>query len=168
MFVNQKRWQKRSSEIRQGHCASSKTRLWIDEHVEPFIVAQKRLKEFMRSTSSVLDTSQLRLPAHLPTNPDYASLASRIAVSNCTRTQRSLSAKRWGSLYYIDPKTSKKAPLLADDVFHITGKTVSAWFSNIYDRDFGYDYFGFKTLEKSYLLQINGQVAERPQHMPCV
>ena len=67
---------------------------------------------------------------------------------------------------YIDPNTGKKAPLIADDVFQIIWKNRDLLDSTIiYDRDFGYDYFGFKTLEKSYLLKINGEVAERPQHM---
>src|SRR6185295_13848423 len=67
---------------------------------------------------------------------------------------------------YVDTKTGKKAALLADDVFHIIWNNRDILDSSIiYDRDFGYDYFGFKTLEKSYLLKINGQVAERPQHM---
>jgi ribonucleoside-diphosphate reductase alpha chain len=67
---------------------------------------------------------------------------------------------------YIDPHTGKKAPLLADDVFEIISNNRDLLDSTIiYDRDFGYDYFGFKTLEKSYLLKLNGKVAERPQHM---
>jgi ribonucleoside-diphosphate reductase alpha chain len=67
---------------------------------------------------------------------------------------------------YIDPKTGKKAPLIADDVHEIIQKNAQELDSTIiYDRDFGYDYFGFKTLERSYLLKLNGQVAERPQHM---
>ena len=67
---------------------------------------------------------------------------------------------------YVDPRNGKKAPLLADDVFEIIWKNRDLLDSTIiYDRDFGYDYFGFKTLEKSYLLKLEGQVAERPQHM---
>ena len=67
---------------------------------------------------------------------------------------------------YIDPKTGNKAPLIADDVHEIIQKNAQELDSTIiYDRDFGYDYFGFKTLERSYLLKLNGQVAERPQHM---
>ncbi|MEK6616882.1 MAG: ribonucleoside-diphosphate reductase subunit alpha, partial [Bacteroidota bacterium] len=67
---------------------------------------------------------------------------------------------------YIDPKTGKKAPLIAEDVHAIIEKNAEVLDSTIiYDRDFGYDYFGFKTLERSYLLKLNGQIAERPQHM---
>src|SRR5258708_10303143 len=67
---------------------------------------------------------------------------------------------------YIDPKTGKHAPLIADDVYDIIKSNKDVLDSTIiYDRDFGYDYFGFKTLERSYLLKMNGKVAERPQHM---
>src|SRR5690606_38024392 len=58
------------------------------------------------------------------------------------------------------------APLLADDVYEVIQKNKEILDSTIiYNRDFQYDYFGFKTLERSYLLKINGNIAERPQHM---
>jgi ribonucleoside-diphosphate reductase alpha chain len=67
---------------------------------------------------------------------------------------------------YVDPRTGKNAPLIADDVYKVIADNSDVLDSTIiYDRDFGYDYFGFRTLEKSYLLKTNGQVAERPQHM---
>jgi ribonucleoside-diphosphate reductase alpha chain len=67
---------------------------------------------------------------------------------------------------YVNPKTGKKAPLIADDVIKIIKKNAELLDSTIiYDRDFCYDYFGFKTLERSYLLRLNGKIAERPQHM---
>jgi ribonucleoside-diphosphate reductase alpha chain len=67
---------------------------------------------------------------------------------------------------FVDEKTGFHAPLIADDVHEIIQKNAQLLDSTIiYDRDFGYDYFGFKTLERSYLLRINGKVAERPQHM---
>ena len=67
---------------------------------------------------------------------------------------------------YLDPKTGQNAALLSKEVYDIIKKNaVELDEAIIYDRDFGYDYFGFKTLEKSYLLKLEGQIAERPQHM---
>ena len=67
---------------------------------------------------------------------------------------------------YVDPKTGKDASLIADDVWEVIEKNAELLDSTIiYDRDFGFDYFGFKTLEKSYLLKVNGKIAERPQHL---
>jgi ribonucleoside-diphosphate reductase alpha chain len=100
-------------------------------------------------------------------HPDYALLASRIAISNLHKiTKKSLSETMRDLYNYVDTKTGAKAPLVADDVFQIIQENSEILDSTIiYDRDFGYDYFGFKTLEKSYLLKIDGNVAERPQHM---
>lgn len=101
------------------------------------------------------------------THPDYAILASRIAVSNLHKnTIKSFSATMRKLYHYIDESTGKKLPLIADDVMQIIEEHADLLDSSIiYDRDYGFDYFGFKTLEKSYLLRINGKVAERPQHM---
>ncbi len=101
------------------------------------------------------------------THPDYAKLAARIAISNLHKeTSKSFSntAKR---LYtYIDPKTEQNAPLMSKEIYGIV-KANAAFLDSaiIYDRDFNYDYFGFKTLERSYLLKCDGRIVERPQHM---
>jgi len=101
------------------------------------------------------------------THPDYAILASRIAVSNLHKNTTKSFSKTMRALYdYIDPKTGKHMPLLADDIIAIIEENAELLDSTIiYDRDFGFDFFGFKTLEKSYLLKLNGKIAERPQHM---
>ncbi|HZK65406.1 MAG TPA: ribonucleoside-diphosphate reductase subunit alpha [Puia sp.] len=101
------------------------------------------------------------------THPDYAILASRIAVSNLHKnTTKSFSAAMRKLHQYRDSVTGKKLPLIADDVMRIIDDQEELLDSTvIYDRDFGFDYFGFKTLEKSYLLRIDGKVAERPQQM---
>lgn len=101
------------------------------------------------------------------THPDYAILASRIAVSNLHKnTTKSFTATMRKLYHYIDSKTGNKLPLIADDVMKIIESNEELLDSTIiYDRDFGFDYFGFKTLEKSYLLKIDGKIAERPQHM---
>ncbi len=101
------------------------------------------------------------------THPDYAILASRIAVSNLHKnTVKSFSATMRKLHQYVDAGTKKKLPLVADDVMQIIDQHAELLDSTIiYDRDFGFDYFGFKTLERSYLLKMDGKVAERPQHM---
>lgn len=100
-------------------------------------------------------------------HPDYALLASRIAVSNLHKNTLKSFSETMSKLHgYTDPHTGRKVPMIADDVMQIIEENAELLDSTIiYDRDFGFDYFGFKTLEKSYLLRINGKVAERPQHM---
>lgn len=138
-------------------------------HVTPINVAMKVIEGIYEGvTTSELDNLAAETAASLTTkHPDYALLASRIAVSNLHKNTNKSFSKTMEALHqYIDPKTGKKAPLLADDVYEIIAKNAQELDSTIiYDRDFGYDYFGFKTLERSYLLKMNGQVAERPQHM---
>jgi len=101
------------------------------------------------------------------THPDYALLASRIAVGNLHKnTKKSFSQTMRDLFEYVDPKTGLNAGLLAQDVMNAVDENAPLLDSTIiYDRDFNFDYFGFKTLERSYLLKLNGQVAERPQHM---
>lgn len=138
-------------------------------HVSPINVAMKVIEGIYEGvTTSELDNLAAETAASLTTkHPDYALLASRIAVSNLHKATNKSFSKTMEDLYsYIDPKTGKKAPLIADDVFEVIKKHAQELDSTIiYDRDFGYDYFGFKTLERSYLLKLNGKVAERPQHM---
>ena len=100
-------------------------------------------------------------------HPDYALLASRIAVSNLHKnTIKSFSTTMELLFNCTDPKTGKYLPLLADDVWEIIRENAELLDSTIiYDRDYGFDYFGFKTLEKAYLLKLDGKVVERPQHM---
>jgi ribonucleoside-diphosphate reductase alpha chain len=100
-------------------------------------------------------------------HPDYAVLAARIAISNLHKnTLKSFSATMKRLFTYTDPKTGQNAALLSKEIYDIIKKNaVELDEAIIYDRDFGYDYFGFKTLEKSYLLKLEGTIAERPQHM---
>jgi ribonucleoside-diphosphate reductase alpha chain len=138
-------------------------------HVDPVQVAMKVIQGLYSGvTTSDLDNLAAEIAASMAaTHPDYALLASRIAVSNLHKNTEKSFSKTMEMLYrYMDPVTGQKASLLADDVFEIIKKNTQELDSAIiYDRDFGYDYFGFKTLEKSYLLKLNGKVAERPQHM---
>jgi ribonucleoside-diphosphate reductase alpha chain len=137
--------------------------------VDPIDVAKKVIEGlFDGVTTSELDNLAAETAASLTTkHPDYALLASRIAVSNLHKnTIKSFSETMRLMHNYIDPKTGKDASLIADDVWEIIEKNAELLDSSIiYDRDFGFDYFGFKTLEKSYLLKLNGKIAERPQHL---
>lgn len=101
------------------------------------------------------------------THPDYALLAARIAVSNLHKnTNKSFSETMHAMYHYVNPRTNQKAPLLSEEVYNVIQENAEFLNSHIiYNRDFNYDYFGFKTLERSYLLKINGKIVERPQHM---
>ena len=119
-------------------------------------------------TTSELDNLAAEVAAtNTITHPDYALLASRIAVSNLHKNTKKSFSETITDLYeYVDPKTNEKAPLISDEVYDIIKKNADIFDSTIiYDRDFRYDFFGFKTLERSYLLKLNGEVAERPQQM---
>ncbi len=100
-------------------------------------------------------------------HPDYAQLAARIAISNLhSNTNKSFSETMHDMYHYVNPRNGQKAPLLSDEVYHVIMENAEFLNSHIiYTRDFNYDYFGFKTLERSYLLKINGKIVERPQHM---
>jgi len=119
-------------------------------------------------TTSELDNLAAETAASLATiHPEYALLAARIAISNLHKnTYKSFSATMEDLYNYIDPKTDEKAGLIGDYYIDLIRKHASEIDSAIiYDRDYSFDYFGFKTLEKSYLLRINNRVIERPQHM---
>jgi len=137
--------------------------------VDPIDVAKKVIEGLYDGvTTSELDNLAAETAASLTTkHPDYALLASRIAVSNLHKnTLKSFSATMRKLHEYVDRKTGKNASLIADDVWEVIEQNAELLDSTIiYDRDFGFDYFGFKTLEKSYLLKIEGQIVERPQHL---
>ncbi len=138
-------------------------------HVDPADVAKKVIQGIYDSvTTTELDNLAAEIAASLTTkHVDYALLASRIAVSNLHKNTKKSFSETMRDLYtYVNPKTGQKAPLIAKDVYKIIEKNAEVLDSTIiYDRDFDYDYFGFKTLEKGYLLRINGRMVERPQHM---
>ncbi|MCL7986637.1 ribonucleoside-diphosphate reductase subunit alpha [Sphingobacterium sp. lm-10] len=105
--------------------------------------------------------------AYTTIHPDFAVLAARIAVSNLHKNTLKSFSKTARLLYdYIDPVTHNPAPLLSKEVYEIIRKNADEIDGSIiYDRDYGFDYFGFKTLERSYLIRTNGDVTERPQHL---
>ncbi len=141
----------------------------LNELVDPVKVAMRVIEGLYDGvTTTELDNLAAEVAATLTTaHPDYAKLAARISVSNLHKnTKKSFSEVMEDLHKYINPRTGKKAPLLADDVYNVIMDNKELLDSTIiYNRDFGYDYFGFKTLERSYLLKLNGKIAERPQHM---
>ncbi len=138
------------------------------QHVRPIEIAQKVVQGLYDGvTTTELDNLAAETAASLSTkHPDYALLAARIAVSNLHKNTNKSFSETMEALYaYIDPKTGDKAGLIGDQTIEIIRKHADKLDSSIiYDRDFTFDYFGFKTLERSYLLRMNGQVVERPQH----
>ena len=141
----------------------------FNELVDPVRVAMRVIEGLYDGvTTSELDNLAAEIAATMTTtHPDYASLAARISVSNLHKnTTKSFSDTMKDLHEYVNPITGKKAPLLSDEVYKVIKKNAELLDSKIiYNRDFGYDYFGFKTLERSYLLKINGKIVERPQHM---
>ena len=137
--------------------------------VDPVRVAMRVIEGLYDGvTTSELDNLAAEIAATMTTtHPDYASLAARISVSNLHKnTIKSFSETMKDLHDYVNPITGKKASLISDEVYKVIKKNAEDLDSKIiYNRDFGYDYFGFKTLERSYLLKINGQIVERPQHM---
>ena len=141
----------------------------LSEYVDPVSVAKRVIDGVYDGvTTSELDNLAAETAASMTIkHPDYANLAARIAVSNLHKSTKKRFSETVQGLYeYINPETGKPAPLIADDVFEIIEKNAEFLDSQlIYDRDFSYDYFGFKTLERSYLLRMHGKIVERPQHM---
>jgi len=137
--------------------------------VDPLKVAMRVIEGLYDSvTTSELDNLAAEIAATMTTtHPDYAKLAARISVSNLHKnTKKSFSETMKDLYFYVNPRTDKKAPLLSDEVYNVIMENAEKLDSTIiYNRDFSYDYFGFKTLERSYLLKLNGKIAERPQHM---
>ena len=137
--------------------------------VDPIKISMRVIEGIYDGVStSELDNLAAEIAATLTTtHPDFAKVAARIAVSNLHKnTKKSFSETVKDLHEYVNPRTGKKASMIAEDVYKIIMDNANKLDSTIiYNRDFGYDFFGFKTLERSYLLKINGQIVERPQHM---
>lgn len=141
----------------------------LHESVDPQRIAMRVIEGVYDGvTTTELDNLAAEVAAtSAVTHPDYASLASRIAVSNLHKATKKSFAETIDDLYnYVDPVTGDPASLIAEDVHEIIQENAEYLDSQIiYDRDFSYDFFGFKTLERSYLLKMNGAICERPQQM---
>nr|WP_294773880.1 ribonucleoside-diphosphate reductase subunit alpha [uncultured Flavobacterium sp.] len=141
----------------------------LNELVDAVKVAMKVIEGLYDGvTTSELDNLAAETAASMTvTHPDYAQLAARIAISNLHKnTNKSFSETMNEMYHYVNPRTNQAAPLLSEEVHQVIQDNAEFLNSHIiYNRDFNYDYFGFKTLERSYLLKINGKIVERPQHM---
>ena len=140
-----------------------------NDHIDVTKIAKKVIQGLYENvTTTELDNLAAETSASLAVDhPDYAILAARIAVSNLHKNTKKSFSKTVKDLYkYIDPKTNKPAPLISDETFEIIKENADILDSHIiHERDYHYDYFGFKTLERSYLMKLNKKIVERPQHM---
>ncbi|WP_276373248.1 ribonucleoside-diphosphate reductase subunit alpha [Chryseolinea sp. H1M3-3] len=137
--------------------------------VNPVEVAMKVINGLYDGVSTQeLDNLAAEISATLTTkHPDFAKLAARIAVSNLHKVTSKSFSNTMKRLYtYVDPKNGQNAPLISKETYKVIKEHAAELDEAIiYDRDFSYDYFGFKTLERSYLMKIDGKVVERPQHL---
>ncbi|MFT6808882.1 MAG: ribonucleoside-diphosphate reductase alpha chain [Saprospiraceae bacterium] len=138
-------------------------------HIEPIEIAKKVIQGLYDGVATTeLDNLAAETAASMAVyHPDYALLAARIAISNLHKsTSKSFSSTMESLFSYIDPKTGAQAGLIAQSTIEVIRKNKDRINSAIiYDRDYNFDYFGFKTLERSYLLRMDGRVVERPQHL---
>ena len=137
--------------------------------VQPEMVAMKVIEGLYDGVTTIeLDNLAAEVAASKTIeHPDYALLASRISVSNLHKnTKKSFSETISDLFHYLDPKTGDNASLIAEDVYNIIKENAEYLDGQIiYDRDYKYDYFGYKTLERAYLLRLDGEIVERPQQM---
>jgi ribonucleoside-diphosphate reductase alpha chain len=169
MFVVKRDGRKETVKFDKITARISKLCYGLNPIVDPLKIAMKVIEGvFDGVTTSQLDTLAAEIAAtNTTTHPDYALLASRIAIGNLHKNTTKSFSQTITDLYsYVDPKTGKSAGLIAEDVYQVVMENAPLLDSTIiYDRDFQFDYFGFKTLEKSYLLKMHGKVVERPQHL---
>ncbi|WP_053404080.1 ribonucleoside-diphosphate reductase subunit alpha [Persicobacter sp. CCB-QB2] len=138
-------------------------------YISPLDVAQKVIEGLYDGVTTVeLDQLAAEVCASLTTrHPDYARLAARIAVSNLHKETAKSFSNTMKRLYTcVNPATGERAPLVSKEFYEVVRANAATLDSNIiYDRDYQYDYFGFKTLERSYLMRLDDRIVERPQHM---
>lgn len=138
-------------------------------HVDAAIISQKVVPGLYPGVTTVeLDELAAQTAASCATrHPDFSTLAARISVSNLHKqTSKSFSDVVEVLYYHVHPKTGEASPLVSKKLHEIVQENKERLNSAIiYDRDYSYDYFGFKTLTRAYLLSVNGKIVERPQHM---
>lgn len=139
------------------------------EYIDATEITKKVINGLYSGVTTIeLDNLAAETAASMTTkHPDYTLLAARISVSNLHKQTKKSFSDVIEDLYNAhNPKTKAWQPLVSQSTRDIVAANANRLNSSIiYDRDFNYNYFGFKTLEKSYLFRINGVVAERPQHM---
>lgn len=138
-------------------------------HVDAVQITQKVISGVFQGVTTVeLDNLAAETAAYMTTqHPDYAILAARIAISNLHKqTKKQFSQVVYDLYHYVNPRNGRPSPMVSQELYEIVQQHAEELDSAIiYDRDFTYQYFGFKTMERAYLLKINGKIAERPQHM---
>lgn len=139
------------------------------QYVDSIELAKKVIEGVYDGVATTeLDNLAAETAASMTTkHPDFATLAARIAISNLHKETEKSFSKTVDKLYhYKDPKNGEDAPLISDETYKTVMDNADLLDSTIiYNRDYNFDYFGFKTLERSYLLKMDGQIVERPQHM---
>jgi len=137
--------------------------------IQSFDVAQKVIEGITPDIETrILDTLAMETAASLTVkHPDYATLAARIAITALHKETNKSFSQTVKELYnYVDPNTRKHSPVVSEDFYKLVMKNSDQLDSAIvHSRDHNFDYFGYKVLERSYLLKLNGKVAERPQYM---
>jgi ribonucleotide reductase alpha subunit len=137
-------------------------------YVDPVPITQKVVEGFYNGIStSQIDTLAAETCAYMSQkHPDFSTLAARIAVSNLHKNTSDSFSETSRMLHGFVDKQGRSAALLSDEVASFIEENAAELDDAVdYRRDSDYDYFGFKTLEKSYLLRVHGKVVERPQHM---
>jgi ribonucleoside-diphosphate reductase alpha chain len=139
------------------------------DHVDSMQVAKRTIQGlFDGITTEELDNLSAEVSAYMTSiHPDYARLAGRIAVANLHRSTSDSFMDTLGKLWnYENAHTKVKSPLISGDLYEFASEHKDRIAAEIaYSRDFEFDYFGYKTLERSYLLKVNNKIVERPQHM---
>ena len=139
------------------------------DYVDPTYITLKVTQGIYDGISSTeLDTLAAETAASMTTtHPDYAKLAGRLAVTNLHKTTPKKFSQSIKELYsFIEPRTGQESSLISDELFNFVKKNRAVIDGAIVqERDFDFDYFGFKTLERSYLLKIGERIVERPQYM---
>ena len=139
------------------------------DYVKPVEIAKKVIDGLYDGVSTIeLDNLAAETAATMTTrHPDFAKLAARISISNLHKVTETSFSNTMKRMYeYINPKTGENAALLSKEVYGIIRTNAKKLDDAIeYDRDYNYDYFGYKTLERSYLMKLDGKIVERPQHM---
>lgn len=142
----------------------------LDTNVLDTTIITKKVIEGIYDGISTRELDQLtaETAAYLSTqHPDYSTLAGRVAVSNLHKETRGCFSENIKAMYnYINPATGKSASLISEELYKVVMKNAKDLDTAIIDkRDLNYDYFGFKTLERSYLLKMDGKIVERPGQM---
>ena len=140
-----------------------------NDYVKPVEIAKKVIDGLYDGVSTIeLDNLAAETAATMTTkHPDFARLAARISISNLHKVTETSFSNTMKRMYeYINPKTGENAALLSKEVYGIIRANAKKLDEAVdYKRDYNYDYFGYKTLERSYLMKLDGKIVERPQHM---